>query len=177
MVGCGYVRQFLWELPLLIVGNCFVMGFRETSMKKIIGIREFSERLAQDFFNNKFSPDIGTPAKNIPPIDEVYDGDTVSTCRALQFSSCISLSTAVSTISDMTLNSASTIYIGSEHIAEKEEAKLGGRYNMLSRGYFSGNLPNGKICLHISLWFYKGYNRFNKKVYYCQQVHHIFLNT
>ena len=31
----------------------------------------------------------------------------------------------------MTLNSASSISIGSQHIAEKEEAKQGGRYNTL----------------------------------------------
>ena len=29
--------------------------------------------------------------------------------------------------SDMNLNSASSIYVGSQHIAEKEEAKKGGR--------------------------------------------------
>ena len=33
VVVCGYVQQFLWEWPLLIVGNCFVMGLRETTMK------------------------------------------------------------------------------------------------------------------------------------------------
>ena len=71
----------------------------------------------------------------------------------------------------MTLNSASSISIGSKHISEKEEAKHGGRYSRLTRGYFSGKLPNEKICLHIKLWFCKGCDRFNKKVYYCQKVH------
>ena len=56
---------------------------------------------------------------NIPPLDEVDDGDTVSTCRVIKFHICISPSASVRTISDMTLNSASTISIGSEHIAEK----------------------------------------------------------
>ena len=32
VVGCGYVQNFLWELLLLIVGNFFIMGFRETAM-------------------------------------------------------------------------------------------------------------------------------------------------
>ena len=45
---------------------------------------------------------------------------------------------------DMTLNSASSISIGYQHIAEKEEAKKGGRYNRIARGYSSGKLPNGK---------------------------------
>ena len=89
----------------------FRYGVKRDHYDKLIGIREFLERLAQDCFNNKFSSDTGTPEKNIPPLYEVDDGDTVSTCRALQFSSCISPSAAVSTISDMTLNSASTISI------------------------------------------------------------------
>ena len=71
----------------------------------------------------------------------------------------------------MTLNSASSISIGSQHIAEKKEAKQGARYNRITRCYCSGKLPNEKICFHIKLWFCKGCDRFNKKVYYCQQVH------
>ena len=97
----------------------FCCGVKRDHYEKLIAIREFSKRLAQDCLNNKFSPDRGTPEKNIPPLDEVDDGDTFSTCRALQFSNCISPYAAVSTISDMTLNSASTISIGSDHIAKK----------------------------------------------------------
>ena len=81
------------------------------------------ERLAQDCFNHKFLPDRGTPTKNMPPIDEFDDGDTVSTCHELQISSCIYPSAAVRNISDMTLNSDSTISIGYDHIVKKEEAK------------------------------------------------------
>ena len=44
--------------------------------------------------------------------------------------------------SDMTLNIASSISIGYQHISEKEEAKQGGRYNKLTKGYCSGNFPN-----------------------------------
>ena len=61
--------------------------------------------------------DRGTPEKNIPPLDEVNYGDTFSICRALKFSSCISPSASVSTISDMTQKSASTISIEYEHIS------------------------------------------------------------
>ena len=118
----------------------FCYGVKGDHYEKLTGIREFLERLAQDCFNNIFSPDRGTPANNIPPLDEVNDGDTVSTCRALHFSSCIYPSAAVSTISEMTLNSASSICIGSHHISEKEEAKQGGRYNRLTRGYCKGTL-------------------------------------
>ena len=45
-----------------------------------------------------FSAYIGTPAKNIPPLDEFNEIDAVSNCRLLHFSSYISPSAAVSTI-------------------------------------------------------------------------------
>ena len=131
----------------------------------MICIREFSERLSQDCFNNKFSSDRGTPAKNIPPLDEVYDEDTVYTCRSLKFSTSIYPSAAVSTIYDLTQNSVS-------HFAEKQKAKIRGGYNRITRGYCSRKLPNGNRCLQISLWFCNGCNGFrNKRVYYCQHVH------
>ena len=63
----------------------FCYGVKRYHYDKLIGIREFSKGLAQDFFNNPFSPDRGTPENNISPLDEVDDGDTVSTCRALHF--------------------------------------------------------------------------------------------
>ena len=97
----------------------------------MIGIREFSELLAQDCFNNPFSPDRETPAKNIPPLDEVDDGDIVSTFLAINFSGCIYPSAAVRNISDMTLNSASSVSIVSQHTDEKEEDKQGGIHNRL----------------------------------------------
>ena len=106
----------------MTITNCwklFRYGVKRDHYEKLIGIKEFSERIAHDLFNNPFSTDRGTPAKKTPPLDEVDDGDTVSTCRAIHFSSCISLSTAVSTIYDMTLNSASSISIGYQNITEK----------------------------------------------------------
>ena len=36
MVGYGYVRQLLREGLLLIFGNCFVMGLRESTMKNCL---------------------------------------------------------------------------------------------------------------------------------------------
>ena len=68
----------------ITITNCwklFRYGVKRDHSEKLIGIREFSERLAQDCFNNNFSSDSGTPANNIPPLDEVDDKDTVSTCR------------------------------------------------------------------------------------------------
>ena len=114
----------------MTIANCwklFRCGVKRDHYDKLISIREFSERLAQDFFKNEFSPDRGNPSNNTPPLDEVDYGDTVSTRRAIKFSSCISPSAAVSTILDLTQNSA-------YHFSEKEEANLGGRYNRLTRG-------------------------------------------
>ena len=53
----------------------------------------------------------------------------------------------------MTLNSASTIYIGSDHISGKEEAKKGGRYNRLTRGYCSSKLHNVKYASREAFGF------------------------
>ena len=103
----------------MAITNCwelFRCGVKRDHYDKLIGIKEFFEQLYQDCFDNPMLPDRGTPTKKIPPLDEVDDRDTVSTFRALHFSSCISPSAAVSTISDMTLNSASSISIGSQHI-------------------------------------------------------------
>ena len=79
---CGW----LWLCTTVAMGttitNCcklFSYGVKRYHYDKLIGIREFSEKLAQDCSNNTFSPDSGTPAKNMPPLDEVDDGDTVYT--------------------------------------------------------------------------------------------------
>ena len=76
----------------------FCYGVKRDHYEKNIGTREFSERLALDCFNNTFSADTETPEKNIPPIDEVDDGETVYTCRALNFYSSTSISTEVRNI-------------------------------------------------------------------------------
>ena len=86
--------------------------------KKCFAIRELSKRLDLDLLNNYFLTDTGPPSKSIPLLDEVDDGETVSTCHALHFSSCISPSAAASTVSDITQYSASSIYIGSQHTSK-----------------------------------------------------------
>ena len=64
-VAMGMTITNYWKL--------FCYGVKRDHYDKLIGIREFSERLAQDCFNNNFSSDSGTPAKNIPLLDEVDD--------------------------------------------------------------------------------------------------------
>ena len=90
---CGWLRLCTTVAMGMTITNCwklFRCGVKRERYDKLIGIREFSERLAQDCFNNHFSSDSGTPAKNIPHLDEVDDEETVSTCRSLQFSTSIS---------------------------------------------------------------------------------------
>ena len=67
----------------------FCCGVKREHSEKLIGIRELLERLALDFLNNHFSTNTETPANNISPPDEVNEGETVSTCRSLHFSSSI----------------------------------------------------------------------------------------
>ena len=165
---CGWLQLCTTVAMGMTITNCwklFSYGVKREHYDKLIGIIEVLKRLAQDCFNNNFSSDSGTPAKNIPLLDEVDDEDTVYTCRSLQFSTSISPSAAVSTISDLTQSSAS-------HFSEKEEAKLGGIYNRLTGVYGSRKFSTRKICLQRSLWFCNGCHGFNnKRVYYCRHVH------
>ena len=76
------------------------------------------------------------------------------------FSFYASPSKKVRTIYDITINSASSLAytsatstIGSQHTAEKEGAREGGRYNRTTGGYCKGRLPNGKRCLKRTHWF------------------------
>ena len=95
---------------------------------KFIGIGEFSEWLALDYFDF-FSTDTETPEKNLL-LDEFGGEEAVSTCCVISFFSSTSCSLKGNTISDLTLNSsifsASTLVvstIGSQHNAEKEGAE------------------------------------------------------
>ena len=99
------------------------------------------KRLALDCFRNHFSTDNGTPVKNIPPLYDVDEVETFSTCRSLYFSSSIYPYAEDITISDITINIASPISynlvtsdIGYQNTAEREEARELGIYNQLNRG-------------------------------------------
>ena len=119
-VSVGMTITNFWKL--------FYYGFKRHHYEKSICIREFWKQLALDCFYNPFSTDTGTPEKNTPPLDEVDDGETVSTCREVSFPSSNSCSTQFRTIYEITINSdslpASTLVgstIGYQHTAEKRE--------------------------------------------------------
>ena len=67
---CGYLWLCTTVSMVTNITNCwrlFRYGVKIDHYKKMIDIREFSEQIAQDFFNNPISPDIGTPVKKINP--------------------------------------------------------------------------------------------------------------
>ena len=77
----------------------------------------------------------------MPFLEEVDDGETVSTCCEIHFSISAYRSTEVSTIYDLTLNtyssSDSTLVdsiIGYQNTDLTEGDKKGGRYNSIDRG-------------------------------------------
>ena len=76
---------FAIGMTITIFWKLFYYKVKRDHYEKLTSIREFSEQLAQDCFNNNFSPETGTPEKNIPPLDEVDDGDIVSNCRVINF--------------------------------------------------------------------------------------------
>ena len=68
---CGWLRLCTTVYMGMNITNfwkIFRYGVKIDHYEKLIGIREFLERLALDFSNNHFSTDTGTPEKNIPPL-------------------------------------------------------------------------------------------------------------
>ena len=95
---CGWTQlctTFAMGMAINRFWKLFHCGFKRDHYAKLIGIRELLERLSIDFFNNKFSTDTGSLAKNTTFLDKVDDGETVSTWHALHFSSSDSFSTEV----------------------------------------------------------------------------------
>ena len=65
---CGWLRLCTTVAMGVTITNCwklFRYGVKREHYDKLIGIREFLERLAQDCFNNNFSYDSGTPENNM----------------------------------------------------------------------------------------------------------------
>ena len=51
-------------------------------------------------------------------------------------------------------------------------AKWRVRYTSTVWGQCNGKLHNGRICVEITIWFYNGCTRINKKFYYCTHLGH-----
>ena len=63
----------------------FQYGVKRYHYGKFIGIRELQERIAVDCYNNTFTTDTGTQAKNITSLDYIDNGGNASTCRSLNY--------------------------------------------------------------------------------------------
>ena len=98
----------------MTINNCwklFRYGVKREHIEKLIGIRELSERLAQDCFNNNFSHNIGNPENNISPWMRLMMDIQFLLAVHLIFLVIFPPSASASTIFDITLNSASSISI------------------------------------------------------------------
>ena len=83
----------------------FLYGVKRYHYEQFIGIRKLSEQLARDFLSNPFLTDTWILEKNIPTLDQVNEGEKVSTYCAIHISRSTSTSTEVRTINDIFINS------------------------------------------------------------------------
>ena len=159
-VDVGMTITNFWKL--------FRYGVKRDHHDKFIGIREFSEQIAVDWFNNNFASDKDKPENNIPYLDAIDNEGTVYTCRSFYYSSSSPCNSEIITISDITIATSPTTTIG--HTASKEVELEGGRYNRAARGYCYRRLHNGNIFLKRSLWYCHDCSIwFRRKTYYCKK--------
>ena len=149
----------------------FRYGVKRYNHYKFIGIREFSEWIAVDWFNNAFTTDTGTPEKNITYLEGIDNKGTVSTWRSLNYSSSSPRNSEISTISDITIATDPTTAV--DHTASKEVQLEGGGYNRVSKGYCHRRLPNGRRFVKRILWYCHDCSiQFGRRTYYCKQNGH-----
>ena len=95
-----------------------------TTTKKLSASGNSRKQISVDCFNNTFTTDTGTPAKNIPSFDDFDNEGTVSTFHRLVYSSSYPRNSEIRMISDITVATSPTTYIG--HTASKEVGLEGG---------------------------------------------------
>ena len=85
---CGWLRLCTTVAMVMTITGFwkpFHYGVKRDHYDKFISIREFLEILSLYCFKNTFPADTRALAKNIPTLDEVDDGETVSTFHSLCF--------------------------------------------------------------------------------------------
>ena len=130
---CGWLRLCMEVDMGITITNfwkLFSYGVKRNHYEKLIGIREFLERISLDWLNNPFTTETGTLSKITPLLDKINDREKFLTHREIIFSSSVSCSMQVSTISYFTTNSdspsESTLAestIGLQNTSGKEVAK------------------------------------------------------
>ena len=132
---CSWLRLCTTIAVGVNITNCWKLvccGVNRDQYDKLIIITELLEQIAVDCFNNTFTIDTGTPAKNIPSLDGIDKQFTVYTCQRLIYSSSPPLNSDISTIFDITVVTDPTTSIG--HTASNEVELEGGSYNRADRG-------------------------------------------
>ena len=117
---CGLIRFFTTVAMGMTITNCwklFLYGVKRDYYDVFIDIRELSERIAADCFNNTFTTDTGTLSNNIPSLGDIDNKVTVSTYQSLNYSSSYPRNSEISEISDITITTDPTTFIG--HMASK----------------------------------------------------------
>ena len=112
----------------MAIANCwklFCYGIKRDHYEKFIGIWEFSVKIAVDYFNNTFTTDTGTPAKNTHFLNDIDSEGTVYSFWKLIYSIYPTRNSEISTISDITITTAMTTAI--DHTDSKELQLEGGR--------------------------------------------------
>ena len=159
---CGWLRLCTAVSMGMTITNCWKLFFyriKRCHYNNFINIRELSEQLAMDCFSDTFTTDTGKLANNISSLDEIDNQVTVSTCLGLKYSNSSPRNLEIGMISEITITTTDTTYLG--HKAWREVEKLGGGCNRAVRGHFNRRLTNGKIfmksglfyCNVCSLWF------------------------
>ena len=108
--GCLWLcAKVAMVMTITNLWNIFRCGVKRYHYDKFIGIREFLEQPAIDCVTNTFSTNTRTLENNIPLLDKVHDEEVASTCHKIHFSSSGVCYTEVSTISELTFNTASSL--------------------------------------------------------------------
>ena len=133
---CGWLRLFTTVTMWMKITDCWKMFryvVKRHHYEKNIGIRELSEQITVDFFNNTLTTDKETPEKNIPSLDDIDNEGTVYTCQILNYSSSSPHNSEINTISYITIATAPTTAIGHKYLKGFELEV--GTYNRADRGY------------------------------------------
>ena len=102
---CGWLWfciKFVWEWPLKLSGNYFVIRLREINMKNWLVSENFQNEflLIDSMIILQLTQE---PRKNIPLLDYFDYRGTVPTWSSIHFSSYVSLYTQGSTVSDLNI--------------------------------------------------------------------------
>ena len=155
----------------------FIYGVKRDQYNKFIGIRELLKILALDCFKIYFQLILGLWQRtHLYLMRQMIERHFI---LDVQFMFLVLL--LVSHRSELFMTSPSielhcqpliqwNLLLNLGILLKKEGASQIGSNNGTNRGYYQRRLPNGRICLNRTLWFFNGHTRLNKHTYYYKQV-------